>query len=257
MNKKVYAVIVLLIFAVISNLHEVLGIVPGISQLYRGLYDAIPYPLPGELRSLFQIVLIFISIMILSKSGIKNSIKDTGLIKPVLPAFLFGIIATSPMWIVFGVSVPFAEDFQINTIFYLAFLSPFAEETVFRGFGFGQIRRKAGLGFWSAAILTAVVFGLGHISISRDISQTAGIFLITGLGGILFAWLYEKWDYNLWVPFWLHCFMNLNWQIFDVGNSAFAGWLPTLMQLTVAVLAIVLTVFRNKIDFFTYVKAET
>ena len=34
------------------------------------------------------------------------------------------------------------------------------------------------------------------------------------------AWFYERWGFNLWVPFFLHCLMNLAWNVFAVGESA-------------------------------------
>ncbi len=41
--------------------------------------------------------------------------------------------------------------------------------------------------------------------------------------------------------------MNLAWNIFSVGESAFAGWLPTLMQVTTILVAIALTLGRDRI----------
>ena len=257
MNKKAFVTISLIVFVLISHLHEVLSSIPGLRGVYSSLDDIFPYPILGELRSILQIFLVFITLMLLHRYSLIKVLKDVGLIKPILPGMLFGIIATLPMWIIFSAGVPLAPEFSLNGIFYLAFLSPFAEEMIFRGFAFGQIRRHAKLGFWPASIITGLVFGLGHIGFSQDFSQIIGIFLITGVGGILFAWIYEKWDYNLWVPFWLHCLMNLNWQIFDVGNSAFAGWIPTTLQLSVGIIAIVLTLYKNRIPFLSYGKRTT
>ena len=142
-------------------------------------------------------------------------------------------------------------DFSWNNVLFLAFISPLSEEVVFRGFAFGQIRRHANWGFWQASIIPAVVFGLGHLGINQDLGQSVGVFLVTGVGGILFAWIYEKWDYNLWAPFWIHCLMNLNWNVFDVGNSAFAGWFPTTLQVIVILAAIILTVFKKRIPLLS------
>ncbi len=42
--------------------------------------------------------------------------------------------------------------------------------------------------------------------------------------------------------------MNLSWQVFAVGDdSALAGWLPTALQLTTVVVAVLLTVYRQRL----------
>ncbi len=244
-------VIVLLVFAIISQLHELLSLIPGIRQGYRELRNILPYPFLGELRNLIQISLVILTIILLHRFSFKNVLKDIGLVKPIIPAILFGIFATLPMWIAFSVTASLATHVSWNSVFFLTLISPLSEEVVYRGFAFGQIRRHANWGFWPASIIIAVVFGLGHLGINQDLGQSVGVFLITGVGGILFAWIYEKWDYNLWAPFWLHCLMNLNWQVFEVGNSAFAGWLPTTLQVLVAITAIVLTVFKKRIPLLS------
>jgi hypothetical protein len=41
--------------------------------------------------------------------------------------------------------------------------------------------------------------------------------------------------------------MNLAWNIFPVGESAFAGWLPTTMQATTLIMAVALTIWKSRI----------
>ncbi len=64
---------------------------------------------------------------------------------------------------------------------------------------------------------------------------------------MLFAWLFQRWDYNLWVPFSLHALMNLTFQLFEVGETALAGWFPFALQAAVLVLAVLLTLWRRRI----------
>ena len=251
-KKTPYIIIFWFLFVIISELHYLLSHIPGISGLYRELFKILPYPYLGELRSLIQFILVILALVLLHRFSFINVLKQIGLVKHLIPAMLFGIFATLPMWIAFGATLSLTTDFSWNSVLFLAFISPLSEEVVFRGFAFGQIRRHAKWGFWQASIITAVVFGLVHVQFDQDLGQSVGVFLTTGIGSILFCWIYEKWDYNLWAPYWLHCLMNLNWNVFEVGDSAFAGWLPTTLQILVIITAIVLTVFRKRIPVLAY-----
>ncbi|MBW3672230.1 MAG: CPBP family intramembrane metalloprotease, partial [Acidobacteria bacterium] len=56
------------------------------------------------------------------------------------------------MWLVFALTTPLATNVSIASAFYLAVISPFAEEVVFRGFAFRQLYRHASLGFWPSVL---------------------------------------------------------------------------------------------------------
>jgi membrane protease YdiL (CAAX protease family) len=67
-------------------------------------------------------------------------------------------------------------------LLYGGFLVPIAEEMVFRGLLFRWIRQR--LDFAAAAFISAAIFGAVH---TRPVQ-----IVITGLLGLLLAWLYEK-----------------------------------------------------------------
>ena len=166
-----------------------------------------------------------------------------GLARSPVPALRLVGTALIPLYLVFAVTQPLARDVASVGVFYLAFIGPLAEEIAFRGVAFGLLRRMAGWPFWIAALPPAIVFGLGHanpfvVSPTLDDIMT---FAITASGAFLFSWLYERWHFNLWVPVFLHAFMNFAWSLFRVGEGAFAGWLPAAMQVTSVTLAILLT----------------
>jgi membrane protease YdiL (CAAX protease family) len=127
---------------------------------------------------------------------------------------------------------------------------PLTEELVFRGFAFHQLYRHAHLGLWKSAITVGVVFGmlhLGNASVQNlDPMGEIGVVLITGLGGILFAWLFARWNQNLWAPFSMHMLMNLTWSVFSMGDTALGGWLPNVLRLLTVLLAIALTLKHAK-----------
>ena len=77
---------------------------------------------------------------------------------------------------------------------FLSILGVFAgaamEEIVFRGFLFGQLFRKAAWGFIPAVLINAVIFGMGHLYQGNSLGETTGVFFVTLIGGVWFAWLY-------------------------------------------------------------------
>jgi membrane protease YdiL (CAAX protease family) len=67
----------------------------------------------------------------------------------------------------------------------LAFVAPLAEELFFRGFVFGVLRERLGVGW--GAITTGVVFGLVHVAGSPI--ETVGVLVILG---VLLCLLYQR-----------------------------------------------------------------
>lgn len=101
------------------------------------------------------------------------------------------------------------EDFKILPLLHQTLFAGFMEEYLFREFLFGILFRKLAWGFIPASILSAFIFGLGHIYQGFTFLVTTGVFLVTSIGAIWFAWLYIECNNNLWVPIFLHVLMNL------------------------------------------------
>ena len=78
--------------------------------------------------------------------------------------------------------------------------APISEEMFFRGFVYGGLRTRMGL--WPAAAISAIVFGLPHIT-SADISIVPPLVIF----GLLLAWLYE-YTGSLGPPIALHMINN-------------------------------------------------
>jgi membrane protease YdiL (CAAX protease family) len=77
--------------------------------------------------------------------------------------------------------------------------APISEELFFRGFFFGGLRGR--LGFWGAALISAVLFGLVHLP-----SGVAQAPALAGFG-IVLAWLYERTG-SLGPPILMHMLQN-------------------------------------------------
>jgi uncharacterized protein len=75
--------------------------------------------------------------------------------------------------------------------------------------------------------------------------EMAGLFLLTGTGGAVFAWLVYRWQ-TLWVAVLLHICMNLWWELFSVSKNVVGGWFPFALQTLTILLAILGTVYFTR-----------
>jgi membrane protease YdiL (CAAX protease family) len=172
----------------------------------------------------------------------KSIIRSLGLNGSLKTGIGFPLACTLPMFIGYAIVFPFNNDISGREIIVGAVAAAFFEELYYRGIFFGQLFRYSRLGFIPAITIGAIVFAVGHLYQSREISTMIGIFLTTFLGAILFAWIYAEWKYNLWVPVFLHFFMNLFWMLFSAGDNALGGLYANVFRVITIVLVIGLTV---------------
>ncbi len=177
--------------------------------------------------------------------GPRGSLRELYLAAPVLPGLLFGFVVALPMLLGFALTRLPAPNLSLANVSFLAVFFPLAEEIQFRGYAVGQLYRRAGWPSWLAILFVAILFGLGHIEKGQSFSEIAGLFLLTGLGGATFSWLLIKWE-SLWVPFAIHMFMNLWWEVFSVSRTALGGWFPLALQSITVILAILGTLYLKR-----------
>lgn len=94
------------------------------------------------------------------------------------------------------------------------------EEILFRAVLFGVLFRYCRLGFIPAALVSSVVFGLGHIYQGHDAMSAFAAFAITTVAGTWFAWLFCESGYRIWFPLWMHIFMNAAYGVFSMSGGA-------------------------------------
>ena len=70
--------------------------------------------------------------------------------------------------------------------------------------------------------------------------------MTTFMGSVFFAWLYVEWNFNLWVPVFLHMLMNLSWFIFSVSDNALGNVSSNLYRGLTIALSIILTLIYKK-----------
>ena len=144
----------------------------------------------------------------------KNQTKELKAI--LLPSIVLGVAAG---FLIVLLSIPFNKfipEFQTGEIsisawkaFLASFYGGIAEEVLLRLFLvtlFVWITfiikktsdgRPTDLGIWISIILAAVVFGIGHLPATSQITPLTGIVItraivLNGVGGVIFGWLYWK-----------------------------------------------------------------
>lgn len=214
LRKPVYIVALLLAFATFYLCKE-LVFVKGF-HFFEAIFNL--YPLSFFLIYTIVGIPAFVFVFITNGQrlfeplGLKSNI-----LKGAIIAFLFSI----PMFVGYGFPSGFQISIEGRGFWFGCVFAAFFEELYYRGFFFGQLYRKTNLGFLPAIIVPALVFASLHLYQSQDPATLVGIFITTFMGAGLFAWLYCEWNYNLWLPIFLHFFMNLSWSLFeDVSDNA-------------------------------------
>lgn len=206
--------------------------------------DALAPGLSGYGRSTvvksLQTALPTLALLLVLRVGVGGALAELGLRASVARGAAIALLATLPMIVAFAVTGGLRADYSLAFLAMTALFSPVAEEVLFRGYAFGQLSRRAGWGFWPAILVPTLFFSLGHLYQADGLLQALGIFGVTAIGSVWFAWLYARWD-NLWVPIGLHSLMNLWWYVFAVDTTALGGWLPNIARLATIALSIVVT----------------
>jgi len=210
--------------------------------------------LPSAVRvlvwKLVQVALCVVSVMAVHRLRPARAVAELGLDRPVQTGLRFALLATAPMLFVYAIMAGFAIHFSFMAILRTALVAPLSEEVLYRGYLFGQLRRRAGLPMWLAVAVSAAPFAWGHLYQAEPhgfrVGETLGVLAVTAFGAWFFAWLFERWGWNSWIPIAMHALMNLWWELFAVDESALGGWLANGARLATIGIAIVLTLRHAK-----------
>ncbi len=173
--------------------------------------------------------------------------RSLGLSKNVFTALAASILFTAPMFVGGLLFFTFNNHLNVESLIAGTLVAGFVEELYFRGFLFGQLFRKANLGFIPSIFFGALLFAFGHLYQSENVNELFGIFLVTFSGAIFFAWLYVEWNFNLWVPILTHTFMNLSWNIFTFDGTALGDTKANIFRGLTIMTAIISTILYKRI----------
>jgi uncharacterized protein len=167
---------------------------------------------------------------------------ELGLNKDFLKGLRYAFLFTLPMLIGYFLMGQYNNEQTLTENILKAFKDSFREEVFFRAFLFGQLFRQVKIGFIPAVLINGLIFGLLHIYQAHTLTESMGIFAITFAGAIWFAWLYIEWKENLWLPIFMHFFMNFYWHLFSTEKSAMGGLMLNLPRALTITLSIYLTI---------------
>lgn len=85
-------------------------------------------------------------------------------------------------------------------------------------------------------------FDVVHAGQEQDLGSMLGVVAVIGTGGLLFGWLFVRWNFSLWPPILLHIGLNGLWLIFGPGNDAIGGLVGNGLRLGIVLVAIVVTI---------------
>ncbi|MCT4638794.1 MAG: CPBP family intramembrane metalloprotease [Bacteroidales bacterium] len=173
----------------------------------------------------------------------KNIISSLGLNTNMPNAFFLSLFFTVPMFIGYAFVFDFNAEITMSSLFVSSVCAGFFEELYYRGYLFGQLYRNTKLGFIPSVIVGAIIFGLLHLYQGNDFLSSLSVFLVTFAGGVMFAWLYAEWRFNIWVPVFLHMLMNMSWMLFSAAETAAGNMYANIFRFITIALAISFTIF--------------
>jgi uncharacterized protein len=204
-----------------------------------------PY-LASALVNLSDLAVMAGLLMLAARAGPGRAVGLTGLKAPVVRPLIWAAALFVPAVAIAVLSAPVSREFTGLDLFWQGAGFPVIEEVIYRGLAVGALILWAGWRWWAACLLPAVLFGLVHAGQGSALMDAAGIVAITGLGGLLFGWLFVRWGFNLWPPILLHVGLNSLWIVFALGETALGGWLGNGLRLALVVGAIVLTLAMTR-----------
>ena len=177
--------------------------------------------------------------------GGRGILGKLGLTGSFIKGFGLALICVLPMILSAAIMGELSLEDPLN-ILKKTVLAGLMEELLFRAFLFGLLFRFLGWGFIPAAVLSAVIFGLGHIYQGNSSGTVLAVFAITAIGSAWFAWLYIEWQNNLWVPIFFHMLMNASWLLFQVSETAVGGLYSNIFRAVTIALSVLITIYFNK-----------
>ena len=238
-SRSWYAAIASIVFIIGTNVHDLLR--------YAGLRRFFQSWVVNGLANILQVGLCLFGVSVAQRTGPQRVFRELGLRAPAGRALAFSFIASLPMLLAFALTSHINPNMSALSVGVGCLIAPFAEEVLFRGYMFRQLYRRARLGFWLSVTIPSVLFAFGHVYQADGLLELMGILAVTGLGSVVACWVFMRWQDNLWTVIGLHSLMNLWWEIFAVDGTALGGWLANAARLLTVLIAIILTIYKDRI----------
>lgn len=202
--------------------------------------------LRSALATLADLTLLLLLASWMAKRSPAALLAMAGWRKPIVAPLVWALLVLTPAWIACALWIDQRPPMAALDLFWKGVAFPFAEELIYRGLAIGLLVGLCGWRWLPACLAPALLFGVAHFAQGTDLGSIAGIVLITAMGGLLFGWLWVRWDGNLWPPVLLHAGMNSLWMLYGLGDNAIGGWWGNAMRAAIIVAAIGLTVLYRR-----------
>lgn len=239
-----------------------------VAPCFRGLAEDVGVKIPGlpmssfsgsGMDNLLSVLCVLVALWILKPRNSRHGmVRLMGLSAPGWRAPLVVFLCTLPFWISSAMTGTFVTRVDVRALVFTALLFPFAEELVFRGFGFVFPRVGLGWPVWAACLVQAFCFGAIHwLALHENSSDEAGlVFFMTFLGGVVFAMLDALNRYTIWCGLVFHVSLNAASDLVDAADGVW-GWVGNVLRLFCALLAVVmLWLMQRKATCSTAVTAD-
>ncbi|MBN6149329.1 CPBP family intramembrane metalloprotease [Xanthomonas sp. AmX2] len=215
----------------------------------RDIAAAVGMPIPrfpfayggAILDNLLGIALVLVAAACLHPGTMAAGVAQLGLRWRGARGPMLTLLATVPCWLGLWTQAHSVGIDDLRGFLLLALLFPFAEELIFRGFGFVFACRSL---HWRAgvpALLQALVFaGVHWLGAGGGGGEALLIFAITFVGALAFAIVDAQDGYSIWSGWVLHASLNAAWMVFAVSDSAASGGIGIALRLGAILLAMLL-----------------
>lgn len=176
----------------------------------------------------------------------KTIINLFSLDQSIIRGFSLAFIGTLPMLLGYIVHFRIVRAINMESLFINTLSSAFFEEIIFRAFLIGTLYRLTRLGFLSSILFGSLLFAQIHLYQSQNMLELIEIFTITFLGSVFFAWVYFEQNFNLWPSIFLHFFMNLYWEIFNISENVSGNLFGNLYKFISIFLIIGMVIYYKK-----------
>jgi membrane protease YdiL (CAAX protease family) len=186
-------------------------------------------------------VMVVVAQQMLKKSALHVLGLDTGF----LQCFKWAFICCLPIFIGYPCIAAFNHNIDFSAFYSDLISAGFFEEFMYRGFLFGILFFYAGWGFIPAILVPSLVFASGHLYQAHDFNSAISVFAFTTLASVGFALAYLIWK-SLWFPIFMHAFMDITWEMFDLHGGAVGNSTANIFRFTTIGLAIFFTIRKAR-----------
>lgn len=166
------------------------------------------------------------------------SLRQSGILTDARQALRWALLWLLPALLLCVLLGEFNQALKPAELLWKGVLGPFSEELFYRGLAIAALVRLCAWRWWLACLWPALFFATAHLAQGKDWQSALGVIAITGLGGLLFGWLFVRWRFNLWPAILLHIGLNSLFLLFNLGENALGGWLLNALRIGVVVIAV-------------------